>query len=328
MRTFAALAIAAACSLPGRAWAQPAAPPADAPKDAAREQALVEFREGVALMAAENWAAALVKLKSAGRFAMSAQVAFNIAECEQKLGKLVSALGNYRLAMAKAQASNVENVLKAAPPQIEDLEKRIAKLTVIRKEETVNPKATIDLDGVELGSTQIGTAFRTDPGDHTLRVLVDGKAAKTERIKLADGEVKEVTIEIPAPSAGTVDVGPPPDEPAGPSIPGIVLVSVGGAALIAGGVFIGLRQVAISDLDEQCGGDESCPPSAEETYDRGRLMTGLAEVFIPVGVAAGVTGAVLLATMSGSSKKSGDVEALSLLSPDGTGPGFGIGLRF
>jgi hypothetical protein len=45
-------------------------------------------------------------------------------------------------------------------------------------------------------------------------------------------------------------------------------------------------------------------------------------------VAAGVTGAVLLATMSGSSKKSGDVEALSLLSPDGTGPGFGIGLRF
>lgn len=318
--------------MPSGAWAQPAAPPsappADAPKDAAREQALVEFREGVALMAAENWAAAVVKFKSAGRFAMSAQVAFNIAECERNLGKLVSALGNYRLAMSKAQASNVENVLKAAPPQIEDLEKRIAKLTIIRKEETVNPKASIDLDGVELGSTQIGTAFRTDPGDHTLRVLVDGKAAKTERIKLADGEVKEVTIEIPAPSAGTVDVGPPPDEPAGPSIPGIVLVSVGGAALIAGGVFIGLRQAAISDLDEMCGGDESCPPSAEETYDRGRLMTGLAEVFFPVGVAAGVTGAVLLATMSGSSKKAGDVEALSLLSPDGTGPGFGIGLRF
>ena len=250
---------------------------------------------------------------------MNAQVAFNIAECERHLGKLVSALGNYRLAVAKAQASNVENVLKAAPPQIEDLEKRIAKLTIVRKEETVNPRAVIDLDGVELGATQIGTAFRTDPGDHTLRVLVDGKATKTERIKLADGEVKEITLEIPAPSSGGVDVGPPADDAGGPSIPGIVLVSVGGAALIAGGVFIGLRQVAISDLNELCGGDEACPARPKRVRPRS-LMTGLAEVFIPVGVAAGVAGAVLLATMSGSQRSRRTRGAVGSCRPTAPGP--------
>jgi len=305
---------------------QPADTPGP-PKEDPRERALVEFREGVALMAANDWAAAVIKFKAAGRFAMSAQVAFNIAECEKNLGKLVSALGNYRVALAKAEASNVENVLKAAPPQIEQLEKRIAKLTIVRKEETVNPAATIDLDGVELGGTQIGTAIRTDPGEHTVRVMVGGKASVTERVKLADGEVKSLTLVIPAPSGG-IDVGPPDEASAGPSIPGIVLVAFGGASLIAGGVFIGLRQSAIGELDDLCGGDKTCPSSAEETYDRGRLMTGLAEVFFPVGLAAAVTGSVLLATMSGSSKKTDEVQAISLLSPDGTGPGFGIGLRF
>ncbi len=318
-----------ALSLPSLAAADEAAAPKDAPappaSDPAREKALVEFREGVALMAANDWAAAVIKLKSAGRFAMSAQVAYNIAECERHLGKLVSALGNYRLALAKAEASKVENVLAAAPAQIEALEKRIVTLTVTRKEEKPNPRATIELDGVELGPSQIGKAFRTDPGERTFRVLVGGEAVTTERVKLSDGEVREVKLTIPVPTA--LGGGADEDAAGGPSIPGIVLTAFGGASLIAGGVFIGLRQAAISELDDLCGGDTSCPPSAEPTADRGRLMTGLAEVFFPVGAAAAVTGIVLIATMSGG-KKAEETPAVSLLAPDGNGPGLGLSGRF
>lgn len=311
---------------------QVVAQPAD--EDPAVVKAREQFREGVALMAAQDWTNALAKFKAVGRVKMNAQVAFNIAECERELGKLVSALGNYRLALGKAQEPNAgtgaEKIAELTPGRIAELEPRIAKLKVIRKEsEPPNPQAVIELDGSELAQTQIDTPIPVDPGERTLRVLVNGKAAKLQRFRLDIGESKEVIVEIPPPDVAdptkpglTVSSG-------GPSIPGIVLVAFGGASLIAGGVFIGLRQVAIGELDELCGGDESCPPSAQDTYDRGRLMTGLAEVFVPVGVVSAVIGSVLLATMSGSKSTPEATAAdtpVSFLftSPDGQGPGFGV----
>ncbi|NUP12676.1 MAG: hypothetical protein HOW73_42090 [Polyangiaceae bacterium] len=315
------------------AWAQPAdqkAAPGDAKSDdpavlKAREQ----FREGVALMAAQDWASALVKFKAVGQVRMNAQVAFNIAECERELGKLVSALGNYRLALAKAQDGTAPKVAEVAPQRITEIEPRIAKLKVTRKEPKPNPRALIDLDGAELGPTQIGADVRVDPGERVLRVVVDGKVVKQERVKLGDGESKEIAIEIPAPTEKTDTSGggnTMTAEASGPSIPGIVLTAFGGASIVAGAVFIGLRQQAISDLDELCGGDSTCPASAEETYDRGRLMTGLAEVFFPVGAAATVTGIVLIATMSGKSDEpaASDTPAVSFFAPDGQGPGLTV----
>jgi tetratricopeptide (TPR) repeat protein len=259
------------------------------------ERARELFREGVALMAAEDYAGALAKFKEVGRVRMTAQVAFNIAECEEKLGKLVAALGNYRLALAKAQEpdANAPAVANHAPERIAALEKRVAKLTIVRKEPKPNPTATIELDGVEVASAQVGTAIRTDPGERTLRVLGGGKVLATKKIALADGEAKTVEIEVPAPEEAPT-VGPGPDASSGVSVPGVVLTALGGGMLVAGGVFIGLRQAAISDLDEQCGGDSTCPPSAEETYDRGRLYTGLAEGFIPAGAAAATVGIILI----------------------------------
>lgn len=309
---------------PAVVTAQPAEPTAE---DPAVVRAREQFREGVALMAAQDWAAALVKFKAVGQVRMNAQVAFNIAECERELGKLVSALGNYRLALAKAQEGGAEKVATAAPDRIAQIEPRIAKLRIVRREPKSNPRAIIELDGAELGATQIGSDIRVDPGERTVRLTVDGKTVKTERVKLGDGETRELILEIPAPEEAPMS-GAPAVSVGGPSVPGIVLTAVGGATLVAGFVFIGLRQQAISDLDALCGGDASCPPSAQDTYDRGRLMTGLAEVFIPVGAAATVTGIVLLATMSAAASTDDAGPVVSLSSPDGQGPGLTIAGRF
>lgn len=308
------------------------AQPAD--EDPAVVKAREQFREGVALMAAQDWTNALAKFKAVGRVKMNAQVAFNIAECERELGKLVSALGNYRLALGKAQEPNAgtgaDKIAEVTPARIAELEPRIAKLKVIRKEsEPPNPQAIIELDGSELAQTQIDTVIPVDPGERTLRVLVNGKPAKLQRFRLEVGESKEVTVEIPPPDVADPTAPGRTVSTGGPSIPGIILVAFGGASLVAGGVFIGLRQQAIGELDDACGGDQSCPPSAQDTYDRGRLMTGLSEVFFPVGAVSVVVGAVLLATMSGSksaAETTPDSPPVSFLltSPDGQGPGFGV----
>ncbi len=295
----------------------------------AREQ----FRDGVALMAAKDWSGALAKFKSVAQVKMTPQVAFNIAECEENLGKLVSALGNYRLALAQSADGSAPMVASTAPERIAAIEPRIASLTLKRTEVTPNPNATIELDGAEVSQAQIGKALPVDPGARSVRVMVGGKVIKSETVTMKEGESRSLEVVVPGPTV--VGDVPPPDGATttevatGPSAPGIALTVVGGASLVVGFVMIGLRQGAIGDLDELCGGDTTCPPSAQDTYDSGRLYTGLAEVTVPVGVIGLGIGIALLATGVGAphGPSPSDAPADAAPAPELTGfaPGADLG---
>jgi hypothetical protein len=286
---------------------------------AARDQ----FIEGVSLMAAEDWANALTRFKAAGRFKMSAQVAFNIAECESKLGRLVAALGNYRLALSKADTAGAETVKDLAPKRINELTAQIPKLTV-KKAGEGSATARALLDGQELATTS--QAVPVDPGEHVVTLVVNDKTVATERVTLKQGETRELTIAVPE----NVESDGTPQTPtsSGVSVPGIVLISFGAASMIGGGVSIGVRQAAISELDDLCGPDNACPADAEATYDRGRLATGFAEVLIPLGAVSVVVGSILVATSGPSAPEeapsSARLEGVSLVSADGTGPGLSL----
>jgi hypothetical protein len=286
----------------------------DDPVERAREQ----FRDGVALMAAKNWSGALAKFKAVAHVKMSPQVAFNIAECEENLGQLVSALGNYRLALAKSSDGSAPQVAETAPARIAAIEPRIGKLILKRVEDSPNPNATIELDGAEISAAQLGTEIPVDPGKRSIRVMDGGKAVKTESVTLKEGESKTFEVHVP----GATDVGgggggtSPSGEATGPSVPGIVVTSVGGASLIVGAVMIGLRQGAIGELDDVCGGDTSCPASAQDTYDKGRMYTGVAEVAIPVGAVGVGVGIALLATGIGAPHGGGSDEAPADAAPE------------
>jgi hypothetical protein len=296
----------------------------EATEDPALIAARDAFTEGVSLMAARDFRGALAKFKAAGRYKMSAQVAFNVAECEVELGKLVSALGNYRLALSKADAPGTEKIAELAPTRIEALSKRIPSLTVERKGDS---SARLTLDGQDV--PQLGTAFPADPGEHVLVALSGDKPVATEKFTLAEAEKRVVSIDVPTPTSSDV---PPVNtsDTSSVSVPGVVLLTVGGASVVVGGIAIALRQVAIGELEEACGGDSSCPPEAESSYDRGRLATGLAQVFFPVGAVSIVIGAVLMATHGPSeappSSNSGGaaITGFSVTSPDGRGPGVGL----
>lgn len=284
------------------AWAAGAAREARAEDPPEVVQARQDFREGVSLMAAEDWAGALAKFQRVARVKVNAQVAFNMAECEERLGKWVAALGDYRLASAKAADGSAPEVAEHVDERIATLEKKLPHLSIRRKETTPNPKAHIELDGVEVQSSQLGKPVAADPGEHVVTVVVAGKTVGTKKITLAESAKELVEMVVPAPSepggGGGVIEAPPASS--GPSAPGIVLLSLGAASSVVGLVFVGLRQKAIGDLDELCGGDSTCPKSAESTYDDGRTFTGVAEITIPVGVVALTTGIILVATKKSS----------------------------
>lgn len=282
-------------------------PPAGAQTKEELDKARADFQAGVALMAANNCAAALPKFQDVAKVKRTPQVLFNIGECEERLGKLVAALGNYRLAAAAAEGDKkAADVVARVGERITSLEERIPKLTVKRGEGA--DTATVLLDGTELGAGELSAEIPVDPGSHVVIGRVGDKEAFSETVTLEEKGSKtvEVTIEIPE---KPVEEAPPPPPPAAPpppppsKLPAIIVLGAGVASAAAGGVFLAMRGGAISDLDEACGGDNTCPPSAEEIADRGKLYTGLAQITIPLGVVGIATGIVLLVTSGGGEAK-------------------------
>jgi hypothetical protein len=277
------------------------------------DRARALFREGVAAQAAENWALALQKYNQVIKVKLTAQVAFNIAECESKLGKLTEALGNYRIAQTQAEGEkdkSAQTVAQQVGSRIEDLDARIPKLTVKRGKGA--DAATIELDGTELGPAQIGAVMSVDPGPHVVVGHIGPKEYVRETVTLVEKDNKTfvVKIDLPAPVAVVtppVDTEPPPPPPPQKSkVPGIVLTAGGGVLLVTGLAMFGPRQSAISQLQKDCHTDGHCPTNDASVASSGKLYTGLTEVFVPVGTAAAVVGIVLLVKSAPPKDKSSD----------------------
>jgi hypothetical protein len=283
---------------------------AQEPSKADLDRARTLFQEGVALAAANNCAAALVKYKAVAQVKMTAQVAFNTAECEERLGKLVSALGNYRVAASQAQGDKrAAAVLKEVPNRIDALEARIPKLTVSRGRGA--EAASISLDGTEVGASQLGSPVPVDPGPHIVTARVGDKEQLRETVNINEKEAKTFVVRLNLPEPKKEEEPPPPPPPPPPPeksrAPGIAITVVGGGLLIAGFSFLAPRQSAISELEMVCMNGR-CPASAESTGNRGRLFTGLSEGFVVGGVVGVAVGIALIAT-SGPQKAKDDKDA-------------------
>src|SRR5260221_658363 len=70
-------------------------------KELSKARAL--FQRAIELEQAGNYTQALEQFRDVGQVRMTPQVRFHIATCEEKLGRLVTALGGYELALADAE---------------------------------------------------------------------------------------------------------------------------------------------------------------------------------------------------------------------------------
>jgi hypothetical protein len=256
-----------------------------------------EFREALALQTAGDCASALVKFQSVGRVKMTPHVQFNIALCEERLGRLVAALGHYQLALSDAEVLGLDEVADPARRSAAALEARIPRLLVQRGAGAEG--AVIELDGAPLGDTLLGQPLPRDPGSHVVSARFGDRVVFEQAFDLLEGaeHAVVVTAERRPPGAGPepAEREPADVQPQGSTrrTIGYVAGGVGLASLVTAGVFIGLRQSAIGDLDRMCDG-HACPPEAQPTIDRGRLYTGIAQGGVLLGVAGVSLGAVLL----------------------------------
>jgi hypothetical protein len=291
------------------------------------DKARALFQEAVALSAANNCSAALTKYRAVAKVKMTPNVAFNIAECEERLGMLVSALGNYRIAAAQAGSDpKAKDVVARVGPRIEDLEARIPKLSVKRGKGA--DTAVIELDGSALGAGKLSSEIPVDPGSHVIVAKVRDKEYLHETIKLAEKETKtfEVKLDL-APVVLTKDVIPGPETPEAPPpkksrLPGIIVLAGGGVLAVAGGALIGVGMSKVSSLNEACGGDKTCPASAKSISDSGRTLTGAGEVILFTGIGAAALGTYLFIASGSSPKPAPKTGAAFLGAPRAKGFGF------
>src|ERR1700712_2463504 len=110
-------AAGAVCGAPNAARAQGSGAAGGDAIKLAREQ----FSQALSLQTGGDWAGALALLKEVAAVKPTPQVRFNIALCEERLGRLVAALGDYELAASDAQTEKAEQVAQEVDLQLEAL---------------------------------------------------------------------------------------------------------------------------------------------------------------------------------------------------------------
>lgn len=167
----------------------------------------LEFEAGIEAYRSQRWADAAARFEAAQKLRPHPVVLFNWALAESKLQRHVSALAHFEQVLADPETP------KDLLPEVQN-EKAQAERNV----------ATLEIDAVEgalafVDEQPVERVARVDPGEHRVRVELDGKTLleKTlqlragERLRLAVDRPKEVVVPPP---------DPPPPKPAPPPQPG------------------------------------------------------------------------------------------------------------
>lgn len=270
--------------------------PALAQDSAELKQARAQFQQATELERAGNWTAALQAFREVGQVRMTPQVRFHIAVCEENLGRLVAAIGGYELALSDADKVGPD-FKGEVEEKVTKLRARIPKLVIDRGEGA--SAAAIELDGVALGQSSVGVEVPLDPGPHAVTAKAPNRKPFESTVTLKEEDTTRLEVkleEIPQEqlptSAGNNGATPPPEKPPSKVVP-LVIGGVGVAALIGSGVLFGLRQSAISELEDACNGTQ-CPKAKESRYDDLKFYHYGSFITLGVGVAAvGTAGALL-----------------------------------
>ncbi len=320
MRPLVAVVVAAAMATTGRAHAQSEQDRADA-----RTAAI----EGLKAFDAGRFQECVDLFQRAESLLHAPPHLLYKARCHTKLGQLVAARELYRKVVNEAlppgaPAQFVDAQVQART-ELAAVEPRIAKLKVVLGGLKDKPHE-ITMDGVKVPPAVVGIPRAVDPGEHVLAATGDGVAADPIKVTLADGEIKEVVIELvaragakPAAAAAPVTApatgktppadAKPSDDKSGLRIGSYAAFGVGAVGLGLGTLFALQSSSSRSEIEGLCGKDfKACPvdrrAKVQSLDDDASSQQVLSIVGFGVGV-AGIGAGVTLFLMS----QSGDTEA-------------------
>jgi hypothetical protein len=270
------------------------------------------FREGRKALQAGDLASACAHFEESERLEPAPGTLLNLADCEERSGKLAHAKEHFGVAASGFPRGDVRRGI--AMQHVAAIDKRLAHLTLRLAPSA--PAGTVVRDGedvVERG--ELGTARTVDPGAHVVVVTAPGHADRSYDVTLHEGDQVEQTIDAgvpsaaasgptspaPAPAPAASDVNgtsaeAPPVSPSGGSglrTAGFVLGGVGVAGIATGAVTGILALGRASTVKSHCPGD-ACDPQGLDAASQGKWLAPTSTVAFVAGGAFLAAGAYLV----------------------------------
>lgn len=242
-------------------------------------------------------------------------LALGLARSYAANGKYVEAQETYnRIIREGAPAGSpaaFANAVEAAKTEINSVSGKVGSV-VINVTGVDSPKVTVD--DQPFPAAALGVRRAANPGNHVIRASADGYKPAEARVTVTEGgsSTANLTLEKdPNAAVSTIAVpqgtatgqnsmsAPPASQGETSSSPtktiGIVLMGVGAAGLVAGGVTGIMAMGKHSDLNDACPGGQ-CPASKQSDVDSYKTMGTISTIGFIAGGVLVAGGAVLFFT--------------------------------
>lgn len=281
--------------------------------------AQVLFDEARALTAKGNFVDACPKFAESERLDPGIGTEFNLAECEQHVGKTASAWAHYLDVADLAHVAKQTARERVARTRAASLAPHLAHLTLSRANPGDPSAIEIRRDGVVVGAAQYGVEAPVDPGEHEITASAPGKKTWSRVVRtpadaitvavvprLEDAEVPAppvapapAVVATPAPvSPASEPTAPAPDASAvgrGQRIAGVTVGALGIAGLGVGTAFAIVSKGKHDDAGSHCTGS-LCDATGVSLRSDAIHAGNAATIALAVGGAALVGGGILFFT--------------------------------
>jgi hypothetical protein len=256
------------------------------------------FRQGREALLRGDLTTACAKLEESLRLDVKVGTLLNLAECEDKLGRLAAARQHLQRAIDVAVAAG-DDRLPLARERFAVLDKRVPRLTVSLPADA--PADTVVMrDEASLGRASLGSALPVDPGDHTISVTASGHAKGTTRITLAEGGRATVVAELGAKTEDAPKGAAIPDTAAdaSPSSPmrtvGFIVGGAGVVGVSVGAVFGLFAMTKNNASKDECNANNVCKPHGKELRDDAQSAGNVSTAFFIAGGVLAAAGLVMV----------------------------------
>jgi hypothetical protein len=284
---------------PDAAAQAPPPPPRQGEATSTDTRALAEtlFFTARGLMEAGRYTEACAKLNESYRLDAAAGTLLNLAVCNEKIGKIASAWGEFRDSISEARRQNRPDREQLASERVKVLEPELPFLTIkVPTDVRAISGLEITRNGIPLQSAAWDTDLPVDPGKVEIIEKAPGYKPKTLFVTVANKQHATLNAE---PLELAPIVKPPPPFWTTKREIGVIVF---GAGLVAAGVgtYFGIQ--AINDKkasDANCPVDltgQRCKQAGVDTMNNAITEAWVSDITIGVGAAAGIVGAFLFAT--------------------------------
>jgi hypothetical protein len=257
--------------------------------DDARDPAAAEelFRQGRAASQKKDFTTACAKFRESNRLDPAVGTVFNIADCEEKLGRLATSWTLFQEVVQRLPSDDERRTI--ANERARSLEARVPTLT-IHLAHTDRTDVVVRRDGIVLGAASLETALPVDPGEHTVIVEAPGTQSALFTSQVGAGE--HASLEVKLGTLSTTTEPPKDSAPqtsasaAQPSHTAAYVVGGLGVAGMVTGVVAGLIVLSKkSTVNSECV-DKQCSQAGIDAVSSGKTFG----VVTTVGFLAGALG--------------------------------------